>query len=90
MTHIRSLVLSPQPGPDGCEPESGPVAPVCMVLAISVSDEHSCVEKLSVSPQAGTGQRGSGHVSQRGTKLRPYLSAQDPGSFANSLLVLGL
>lgn len=54
-----------------------------MVLAIFVPDEHSCVEKLSVSPQAGLGQRGSGHVSQRGTKLHAYLSAQDPGSFAS-------
>lgn len=70
MTRTHSLTLSLQPGPDGCERESGHVAPCGIgwhgstALAISVSAEHSCLEKLSVSPQAGTGQRDSGHVSQ--------------------------
>lgn len=42
-------------------------------LAIFTSDEHSTGEKLSVSMQTNVGQRGSGHIFQKGTKLCPYL-----------------
>lgn len=44
-----------------------------MDLAIFTSDEHSTGEKLSVSVQTNVGQRGSGHIFQKGTKLCPYL-----------------
>lgn len=42
-------------------------------LAIFTSDEHSTGEKLSVSMQTNVGQKGSGHIFQKGTKLCPYL-----------------
>ncbi|KAL6460054.1 hypothetical protein MHYP_G00318130 [Metynnis hypsauchen] len=71
--HILSCPFSLplQPGAGGGAPEARPCRAGSIVLAICASDEHSTREKLSVPPQAGAGQRGSGRASQKGTKLRP-------------------